>query len=144
MTPTNISTRATEMPSLIEMTLATRANPIQADATNHTFSICALLPSRVSHPGSARAGESTLLTAHPGLIRSHQHRCGSGGIIPPWQTPLPSDDENVARLLWTVKYQWRGETPPPVSISTASSGGAYWRVLISRPAWRTAHAVVGK
>src|SRR5438477_238446 len=82
MTPTNISTRATEMPSLIEITLATRANPIQADAPNHTCSIGAHNPSRASHPESQRAGESTLLTAHPGLIRSHQHRCGSGGMIP--------------------------------------------------------------
>src|SRR5712691_5688599 len=39
MTPTNISTRATEMSSLMEMTLATSASPIQAAATNQMFSI---------------------------------------------------------------------------------------------------------
>src|SRR5712691_9724555 len=39
MTPTNISTSATEIPSLMEMTLATSASPIQAAATNHMFSM---------------------------------------------------------------------------------------------------------
>src|SRR5215831_3044563 len=140
MTPTNISTRATEMPSRIEMTLASRASAIQADATNHTFSISALLPSRVSYPGSSRAGETTLLSGHPGLIRSHQPRGGSGGILPLWQTPLP-----VIREMWhggSGLSSLRGEERRyHLSLSSHASSRACWRVVGSQPAWRTAHAV---
>src|SRR5262249_62104134 len=105
MTPTNISTRATEMPSRIEMTLASRANPIQADATNHTFSIGALLPSRRELSGKLEGRRDHAPDRPPGPHQEPSASRGSGGTHPALADSIASDARNVARWLWTVKSQ---------------------------------------
>src|SRR5437870_7864012 len=133
MTPTNISTSATEIPSLMEMTLATSASPIQAAATNHMFSMRGPPVIECQSPGEPEgAGELKLLTAHPGVIRSHQRRCGLGGA-----NPAPAD--SIAGLLprflkmyhshptWSSAHEgWRRSSTlhrPGVE------AGAAWRLL---------------
>src|SRR5215831_19398714 len=101
MTPTNISTRATEMPSRIEMTLASRANPIQADATNHTFSIGALLPSRSELSGKLEGRRDHAPDRPPGPHQEPSASRGSGGTHPALADSIASDARNVARWLWT-------------------------------------------
>lgn len=52
MTPTNISTSATEMPRRMDTRLAMSAIAIQAAAMNQMFSMSAILLSHANHPGA--------------------------------------------------------------------------------------------
>jgi hypothetical protein len=54
---------------------------------DQTFCIYALLPWSVSYPGNRRVG-GRLLSARPGVIRSHRHRCGSDGCDPAHADPI--------------------------------------------------------
>jgi hypothetical protein len=95
---------------------------------------------RMRHPGSSRAGDRMLLTGHPGLIRSHQHRGGSGGKSPTLADSIASDDKKCGMVVLDCQGAWmrRGAT---ARLSTVSSGRAYGCVVGSQCPWRTVYAV---
>src|SRR6266478_4256131 len=72
-TPTRISINATEMPVQIDMRLATRANAIQAAATNQTFS-------NIKTPTDTRSVFAGVISSES--VRAVPRDCGG-------QTPLP-------------------------------------------------------
>jgi hypothetical protein len=50
-----------------------------------------------------------LLTAHPGLIRSHQHCCGSGGKRPTLADSIASDKKKCGTVALDCQVSEVGE-----------------------------------